>query len=93
MCFFKRRKCRRFRRYDISNSYISEVAQESTDTHGHGVQLISYRKLSTDSEECTTDLKKEGQNNISNDKRSASQLHVSSHSHRIHSYDLLAHNV
>ena len=90
------------RRYDVSNSYISEVAQEATDTaNDNGIQLISYKKLSTESGEGTTELEEEGEgegvegeNNTSNGKRSTNQLQqVSAHPGGIHSYDLLACNV
>ena len=85
------------RRYDISHSYISEVAQEPKDTpaHDHGVQLISYKKLSTDSEGCTTEPDEE-KGEGEDDKRTTNQLQpqqASAHPHGVHSYDLLACNV
>ena len=93
------------RRYDISHSYISEVAQEPKDTpaHDHGVQLISYKKLSTDSEGGTTEPDEEEGEGENNDKRTTNQLQpqqasahpqqASAHPHGVHSYDLLACNV
>ena len=89
LCFFKKRKLRR--RYDISN-YIAEVAKETTDAQDHGVQLISYKKINTDSEECATEFE-EGQDDTSNGKSSVNQLQISAHPHGAHSYDLLACNV
>ena len=84
------------RRYAISHRYISEVAQEPKDTPAddHGIQLISYKKLSTDSEGCTTELEEEEENKMSNNKGSTNQLQeASAHPHGVHSYDLLACNV
>lgn len=83
------------RRYDISHIYISEVAQKPKDTpaDNHGIQLISYKKLSTDSEGCTTELEEEEE---SNDKGRTNELQLqeaSAHPHGVHSYDLLACNV
>lgn len=69
------------RRYDVSHSYISEVAQEPTDTpaNNHGIQLISYKMLSMDSEGWTsTEAEEEGEGR-SKDKGSTNQLQPQLH--------------